>query len=246
VAGRAPAVSRPLRIVLVDDEAPARDRLARLIEGIEGAELIGQYADGAGLLEGCAASTPDLALLDVEMPGQDGLALAGRLAELPDPPAIVFVTAFERYAVDAFNVQAADYLVKPVRKERLIAALERVRERLAVQMQDEPTLVARLAERITRIPLGEVRALIAEDKYVSVHYIGGVALVEASLIQLEQRFADRFLRVHRNALVARQHLRALFRDSSGAERVEIDDVEVCPEVSRRNLPVVRRVLKGQA
>jgi two-component system response regulator AlgR len=239
-------VNRPLRIVLVDDEAPARDRLTRLIEGIEGARLIGHYADGAGLLDGCANSRPDLILLDVEMPGQDGMALAAQLAESPDPPAIVFVTAFERYAVDAFQVQAADYLVKPVRRERLIAAIERVRERLSAQMQEEPTLVARLAERITRIPVSEVRALIAEDKYVSVHYIGGVALVEASLVQLEQRFADRFLRVHRNALVARSHLRALFRDPGGAERVEIDDVDVCPEVSRRNLPVVRRALKGQA
>jgi len=246
MAGPAPAVSRVLRIVLVDDEAPARDRLARLVEGIEDAELVGQYTDGTGVLDGSVSSKPDLVLLDVEMPGQDGIALAAQLADLPDPPAIVFVTAFERYAVDAFNVQAADYLVKPVRRERLVAALERVRERLSVQSQDEPTLVARLAERITRIPLGEVRALIAEDKYVSVHYIGGVALVEASLVQLEQRFADRFLRVHRNALVDRQHLRALFRDPSGAERVEIDDVDVCPEVSRRNLPVVRRALKGQA
>jgi len=241
-------VSRGLRVLLVDDEAPARDRLARLLQRCENAELIGQCEDGGDLLALCQTLKPDLLLLDVEMPGQDGLSLARDLRahynRSSDPaPAIVFVTAFERYAVEAFDVRAADYLVKPVRQERLEAALTRVRDRIS-EIKDEPILVARLAERITRIPLGEIRALIAEDKYVSVHYLGGVALVEDSLVQLEQRFGQQFLRIHRNALVARLFLRALFRDESGSERVEIDDVDVQPEVSRRNLPEVRRVLRG--
>jgi len=241
-------VSRGLRVLLVDDEAPARDRLARLLQRCENAELIGQCEDGGDLLALCQTLKPDLLLLDVEMPGQDGLSLARDLRahynRSSDPaPAIVFVTAFERYAVEAFDVRAADYLVKPVRQERLEAALTRVRDRIS-EIKDEPILVARLAERITRIPLGEIRALIAEDKYVSVHYLGGVALVEDSLVQLEQRFGQQFLRIHRNALVARLFLRALFRDEGGSERVEIDDVDVQPEVSRRNLPEVRRVLRG--
>lgn len=241
-------MSRGLRVLLVDDEAPARDRLARLLQRCENAELIGQCEDGGDLLALCQTLKPDLLLLDVEMPGQDGLSLARDLRahynRSSDPaPAIVFVTAFERYAVEAFDVRAADYLVKPVRQERLEAALTRVRDRIS-EIKDEPILVARLAERITRIPLGEIRALIAEDKYVSVHYLGGVALVEDSLVQLEQRFGQQFLRIHRNALVARLFLRALFRDESGSERVEIDDVDVQPEVSRRNLPEVRRVLRG--
>lgn len=241
-------MSRGLRVLLVDDEAPARDRLARLLQRCENAELIGQCEDGGDLLALCQTLKPDLLLLDVEMPGQDGLSLARDLRahynRSSDPaPAIVFVTAFERYAVEAFDVRAADYLVKPVRQERLEAALTRVRDRIS-EIKDEPILVARLAERITRIPLGEIRALIAEDKYVSVHYLGGVALVEDSLVQLEQRFGQQFLRIHRNALVARLFLRALFRDEGGSERVEIDDVDVQPEVSRRNLPEVRRVLRG--
>lgn len=241
-------MSRGLRVLLIDDEAPARDRLARLLQRCENAELIGQCEDGGDLLALCQTLKPDLLLLDVEMPGQDGLSLARDLRahynRSSDPaPAIVFVTAFERYAVEAFDVRAADYLVKPVRQERLEAALTRVRDRIS-EIKDEPILVARLAERITRIPLGEIRALIAEDKYVSVHYLGGVALVEDSLVQLEQRFGQQFLRIHRNALVARLFLRALFRDEGGSERVEIDDVDVQPEVSRRNLPEVRRVLRG--
>ncbi len=245
MAGAALVVSSRLRVLLVDDEAPARDRLARLLDQCEGVELVAQCQDGSQLTGLCARHQPDLVFLDVEMPDQDGLSLARDLKRLPQPPAIVFVTAFERYAVEAFDVRAADYLVKPVRRERLESALERVWKRRQPSAPDEPILVARLAERITRIPLNEIRALIAEDKYVSVHYLGGVALVEASLVQLEQRFGDHFLRIHRNALVARSFLRSLFRDPDGAERVEIDDVEVRPEVSRRNLPEVRRVLKGQ-
>ncbi|MEN1727413.1 MAG: LytTR family DNA-binding domain-containing protein [Pseudomonadota bacterium] len=237
-----------LRILIVDDEAPARDRLARLLAQCENVELIGQCESPSELLARCRELQPNLLLLDVEMPQTDGLSLAREVGELHAPPAIVFVTAFEQYAVEAFDVRAADYLVKPVRLERLEAALNRVRDRLQRQpgVEEQPVLIARLAERITRIPLDEIRALIAEDKYVSVHYVGGVALVEESLVQLEQRFGEHFLRIHRNALVARSHLRSLFRDPNGSERVEIDDIEVRPEVSRRNLPVVRRALKGQA
>lgn len=244
MAGAALVVSSCLRVLLVDDEAPARDRLARLLEQCENVELIGQCEDGEGLLDLVSSQQLDLVLLDVEMPGADGLDLARQIRSLRNPPEIVFVTAFEGYAVDAFSVRAADYLVKPVRRERLEAALEGVRSRNRRPMA-EPMLVARLGDRVTRIPLGEIRALIAEDKYVSVHSIGGIALVEDSLIQLESRFDGQFLRIHRNALVARQHLRALFRDPRGSERVEIDDVDVRPEVSRRNLAEVRRVLKGQ-
>lgn len=242
MAGAMLVVSSCLRVVLVDDEAPARDRLARLLQECEGIDLVGQCEDGSDLLTLCSSHRPDLVLLDVEMPGADGLELARQIKSLPEPPTVVFVTAFENYAVDAFDVRAADYLVKPVRRERLQAALDRVRARTPKR---EPMLIARLADRITRIPADEIRALIAEDKYVSVHYLGGIALVEDSLVQLETRFEGRFLRIHRNALVARGYLRSLFRDGEGAERVEIDDVDVCPEVSRRNLPEVRRVMKGQ-
>lgn len=245
MVGAALDVNSRLRVVLVDDEAPARDRLARLLESCEEAELIGQCEDGRALLELCSKQHPDLVLLDVEMPGPDGLELARQIRTLEDPPEIVFVTAFENYAVEAFGVRAVDYLVKPVRLERLRAALDGVRTR-ARRPGVEPMLVARLADRITRIAIGEIRALIAEDKYVSVHSVGGVALVEDSLVQLESRFEGRFLRIHRNALVSTSHLRSLYRDAQGSERVEIDDVDICPEVSRRNLPAVRRALMGKS
>jgi len=236
-------VNGPLRLMIVDDERPARERLARLIAACDEAELVGQAADGQGLLSECRRLQPDVLLMDVEMPGRDGVSLARELGQLSAPPAVVFVTAFERYAVEAFDLQAVDYLVKPVRQDRLEAALLRVRQRLMLGRKSGPVLLARLGERVSRIPLADVRALLAEDKYVSVHHAGGQALIEESLVNIEKRFPNRFLRIHRNALVSQPHLRALFRDGEGAERVELDDVEVCPEVSRRNLPAVRRVLK---
>jgi len=239
-------VTRVLDAYLVDDEAPALERLARLVGEVEGIRVVGQARDGRRLIEECHRLSPDLVLLDIEMPGDNGVKLARQLRALPRPPALIFITAFEQYAVDAFDVNAVDYLVKPVRRERLAQALDRVRKQRPTEEpeQPEPVLVARLGERVMRIPISEVRALIAEDKYISVHHLGGVALVEDSLINLEARFASRFLRIHRNALVALPHFRALFRDASGADRVEIDDVECQPEVSRRNLPEVRRALKG--
>ncbi|AKS42298.1 LytR/AlgR family response regulator transcription factor [Wenzhouxiangella marina] len=236
-------MSASLRVLVVDDEAPARERLLRLIEGIDGVEVAGSASRPNEVLPACRQASPDVVLLDVEMPGGNGVDVARQLSTLDPEPAVIFVTAFERYAVEAFDVEAIDYLVKPVRASRLEAAFARVRERLDRNPAQVPALLARLGERVTRIPLDEVRALIAEDKYVCVHHTGGKALVEESLVQLEQRFPERFLRVHRNALVDRNRLRALFRNPAGADCVEIEGIDVQPEVSRRNLPAVRRALK---
>ncbi len=232
-----------LRILLVDDEPPALARIARLIAEIEGAQLVGCEDRASAVVARCRALTPDLVLLDVEMPEISGVRLARRLGELPFPPAIIFVTAYEDYALDAFELAAVDYLVKPVRKERLVQALERVRVRRTTRQQ---TIVARLGERLMSIPVDRVRALLAEDKYTCIHHLDGTALIEDSLIALERRFGERFVRVHRNALVSRDHIRALVRDSEGVERVELEDVGVRPEVSRRNLAAVRRLIRGEA
>ncbi|MFU8831666.1 MAG: LytR/AlgR family response regulator transcription factor [Wenzhouxiangella sp.] len=230
-----------LRIYLVDDEAPAVQRLERLLTEIGGCEVIGTTTRPEAAEADCARLLPHLVLLDVEMPGMDGVALGRKLAGLAKPPALVFVTAYEGYAVDAFDLAAVDYLVKPVRRQRLEQALARVRA-AAPRVEREPALTARLGERVLAIPIHTIRVLLADDKYTSVHYIGGVALVDDSLVSLEERYPDRFLRVHRNALVARRHLRALARDSGGRDHVEVDGVDCRPEVSRRNLPAVRREL----
>jgi two-component system, LytTR family, response regulator AlgR len=236
-------VSDNLNVYLVDDEGPAIKRLKRLLDEVDGCRVIGSSSSGASALSDCARLQPEVIFLDVEMPGLDGVEVARRLGRMKQPPALIFVTAFERYAVDAFDLAAVDYLVKPVRRERLLQALERARKQRVLPGRT-PVLTARLADRTMTIPLDDVRVLQAEDKYTSVYYVGGLALIEDSLISLEERFPEWLLRVHRNALVARRHLRSLFRDEAGNERVEIDDVECRPEVSRRNLPSVRRELRS--
>jgi two-component system, LytTR family, response regulator AlgR len=235
-------VSRHLRVLIVDDEAPASQRLRRLVDELDDTEVCGCESDPRQVEQRCRDLRPDVVLLDVEMPGMNGVELAGRLRELAPAPAVVFVTAFEQYAVDAFELAAVDYLVKPVRSERLARALRRARDRAG---DDGAALISRIGDRTITVPIGDVRALVAEDKYTLVYYPDGLALVEDSLVSLEERFPDRFVRVHRKALVARSALRGLHRDAEGQERVDIDDTDYCPPVSRRNLPAVRRLLRHE-
>lgn len=232
-----------LRVLVVDDEAPAVRRLQRLLKEHPLAEYAGSASHAAEALAACRSQHPDVVLLDVEMPGMDGVSAARRMLRLEQPPQVIFVTAFEQYAVDAFDLHALDYLVKPVRAERLDKALRRAAEARTGGPGRRVSLSARLGERLLAIPLDEVRVLLAEDKYTCVHYLGGEALIEDSLMSLEARFPEHFVRVHRAALVSREHLRALQRDADGHERVEIEGCEVRPEVSRRNLATVRRLLK---
>ena len=231
-----------MRALIVDDERPAADRLSRLLEQLPAVQICGIVTQAEQVEERCSELLPDVVLLDVEMPGLDGVELARRLRKLESAPALIFVTAFEQYAVDAFELAAVDYLVKPVRTDRLARALERARNR---PIDPEATLRTRLGDRIFSIPVVDVRALIAEDKYTVVHFGTGEALVDDSLVTLEQRFSQQFIRIHRKALVARRYLRGLFRDEQGQERVELEGSDCRPPVSRRNLALVRQVLDGR-
>ncbi|RFF29448.1 LytR/AlgR family response regulator transcription factor [Wenzhouxiangella sediminis] len=231
-----------LRALIVDDEKPAADRLARLLEDQSCVESCGVVMQADRVLERCRELLPDVVLLDVEMPGLDGIEVARELRRLESAPAVIFVTAYEQYAVDAFELAAVDYLVKPVRSDRLGRALERARNR---PIDPRATLRTRLGDRVLSIPVVDIRALVAEDKYTVVHFDKGEALVDDSLVSLEQRFARQFIRIHRKALVARRYLRGLFRDEQGQERVELEGSHCHPPVSRRNLALVRQVLDGR-
>jgi len=234
-------VSDRLGVYIADDERPAIDRLKRLLTDMESCEILGASTRPDQALLECARLHPDVIFLDVEMPGMDGVSLAGKLALLEHRPTVVFVTAHEQYAVEAFDLAAADYLVKPVKPERLARAIDRIRVMRPVKTR-KARLIARLGERILSIPLADIRVLQAEDKYTNVHYTGGSALVDDSLVSLEERFPGRFLRIHRNALISKAHLKGLIRDQHGADRVEVEDIDMQPEVSRRNLSVVRQEL----
>lgn len=238
-----------MRVLIVDDEAPARSRLRRLIEDIDGAEVVGEAADGHAALEAQQSLLPDVLLLDIRMPGMDGMETARELARLPHPPAVIFTTAYGEHALEAFEAEAIDYLVKPVRKERLEQALGRV-QRLApiaaMNAEEEggrQHLTVRKHGGLHLIPVSEITHFQADNKYVTAYLPGREELLEESLKQLEEEFGQRLLRIHRNALVSLNALDGLEKDAEGRCYVSLRGVGRGPEISRRHLPQVRRVLK---
>lgn len=239
-----------MRVLIVDDEAPARARLARLLESIDGCELVGEAADGTQAIELTEREAPDALLLDIRMPGMDGLEVARHVAEADPPPAVIFTTAYGDHALEAFETHAADYLVKPIRAERLAAALAGARRRNRAQLAalaetggPRTRICARLGGELQLVAVDDVIYFQAEQKYVTVRHPGGELLIEESLKGLESEFGDRFLRIHRNALVAPECIASLRRESGGRHRLRFHGVADTLEVSRRHLPAVRRRLR---
>ena len=238
-----------MRILIADDEAPARARLAALLAADGGGhEIVGQAANGVEVLAFCEQYAVDLVLLDIRMPGMDGIQAALALAARPGSPAVVFTTAFDEHALAAFEANAIDYLLKPVRPERLHRALHRARALNADQQEalrgDGAFINASYRGGMLRIPAGDVILLRADSKYVEVWRSDGMALTEESLRAIEERLPGRFLRVHRNALVAVDRVREIRRGDAGQSVLVLEDVDEPVEVSRRHLPEVRRVLRG--
>ena len=237
-----------LRVVIVDDEQPARKRLRELLDDCRSELphiLTGEAVNGVEGLEIVAAAGADVALVDIHMPGMSGIEFARHLQVLERPPAVIFVTAHDQYAVQAFEVNAVDYLTKPVRAARLLAALKkaangaRVARAVLERIDPAPRRHLSVAERgrVTLVPVPDVIYLRAELKYVTVHTRDREYLVEESLMQLEQEFADAFVRIHRNCLVARRLIR-------GFERVPETEGDagwsVILEGCEQKLPVSRR------
>jgi two-component system response regulator AlgR len=238
-----------MKVLIADDEAPARARLAALLAASgPGYEVVGQAANGAEVLAHCRQQQVDLVLLDIRMPGMDGMSAALALAEGPNPPAIVFITAYDEHALAAFDANAIDYLLKPVRPERLVRALEKAQalgsEQQAALRTDVAYLNASQRGGTLRIPISEVVLLRADSKYVEVWHPGGVALTEESLRAIEERLPDIFLRVHRNALVAPGKVRELHRGLAGQMTLKLEGSDQPIQVSRRHAPAVRRLLRG--
>ena len=245
-----------LRVLIVDDEALARSRLKSLLADCTapGALVVGEAANVAQALQCVAQQAVDVVLADIHMPGDDGLALAQRLRALPQPPAVVFVTAYTEHALDAFELEALDYLTKPVRLERLQASLQKVERYTQINKGLEPDftnefLVIQERGRTERLPLSEVLYLKAELKYITVRTAGRSYILEGSLNDLEGRHSSRFLRVHRNALVARQAVRSLERCNDPIEgdgwAVRLDRVSEPLFVSRRQLAAVRALVEAR-
>lgn len=235
-----------LAILVVDDEPLARQRLKRLLDGMPGVYVCAEAATASSALDACRRYHPKVVLLDINLADSSGLALARELRNLDPMPAIIFVTAHESHAIEAFDLAAVDYLVKPVRPERLARALARVQppalEGGRAGGAAPLALTVRLGEEIRSLPLDHIRACLAEDKYTRALAIDGEALLEESLVTLEQRYPGRFLRIHRKALVARGHLKALKRDADGQDVLLVDDIDITLPVARRRLAEVRQAL----
>ena len=237
-----------MKILIADDESPARARLAALLSNLlPSHELVAEAANGREVLAACERTCVDLVLLDIRMPGMDGIEAALALAARPDPPAVVFVTAYDEHALAAFDANAIDYLLKPVRPERLARALEKARALSGEQQRalgDATAFIgASYRGGLLRVGVGEVCVLRADSKYVEVWHPGGVALTEESLRALEERLPGRFLRVHRNALVAPELIRGLRREAGGRLVVDVEGCREPIEVSRRHAPEVRALLR---
>jgi two-component system response regulator AlgR len=252
-------VTDALKVVLVDDEAPARSRLKELIADcapLVPANVVGEAANGREALDLLGSVAADLVLVDIRMPEMSGIEFARHALALESPPAIIFVSAYDEYAIKAFELRALDYLLKPVRRARLLAALERARGLAAPSgetlrgLERAPRRHLPVPERgrIMLVPVADILYLKAELKYVTVRTAEREYLLEESLSHLEQEFAEAFVRVHRNCLVAKSRIR-------GFEKLDVQDGEQgwavlldgCAEklpVSRRQWPLVKELANG--
>ena len=239
-----------MKVLIVDDEAPARERLKRLLSELPDYAICGQAGNGVETLRMVQSQHPDIVLMDIRMPVMDGLEAARHLSKLQKPPALIFTTAYGEYALDAFQAYAAGYLLKPIRKEHLVQALAKActlnRAQLAGLASNNARthLCARLGERLELVPIEAVLYFQADQKYVTVRHKHGEVILEESLKSLEVEFAPHFLRIHRNALVAKAHLAGLIKTSEGRFQVLFSDIDERLEVSRRHLTAARRFMKS--
>jgi two-component system, LytTR family, response regulator AlgR len=237
-----------LSILIVDDESPARDRMRRMVENLPLYQVAGEASSGEEALQAIGELRPDILLLDISMPGMDGMALARVMQRGGLSSAVIFCTAYQNQALEAFEAEAVDYLVKPVRAERLEQALEKARRYLGDREDQagEEFLRSTVGGKVMLTPIQRVVCLLAEDKYTTVIHEKGSTVIDESLIELEERFPNLFFRVHRNALVSRKHLRGLERTGDGNTLALLSGTDHKPEVSRRNASALRKLLSDLA
>ena len=237
-----------MKILLVDDEPLARDRLLRLLQKLKPDAHFLEADNGERALEIVDHEDPDLLLLDIRMPGMDGIEVAGHLQQMAQPPAVIFCTAYDQYALEALRSQAMAYLVKPVRETELAAALAAAarvnRMQLAALRGDSGR--SRVASHTHRgletLPVTEIRCFLAEKKYVTAYSDQRELLLPDTLKDLELEFAGRFIRVHRNALVSTAHIEELQKDPNGNWLLVLAGTSVRPVVSRRHVSEVKALL----
>ena len=240
-----------MRILIVDDEKLARDRLRELVNEIGDHTVVGEGSNGNEAVEKAAELNPDILLMDIRMPGMDGLEAAMHLMGMENPPSVIFTTAYDQHALDAFEVNAVDYLLKPIRKDRLANALVKARKLTQKQLQEvqeareeapaRTHISVHMRGNIRLVPVSDVCFFLADSKYVVVRTTEEEHLIEDSLVNLEKEFGDNFLRIHRNALVAKPFIKGIEKSPGGTWQVTIKGIEGKKlDVSRRHAASVRR------
>lgn len=239
-----------MRIVVCDDEPLARERLVRTVQE-SGYEVVAQATTGAEAVTAVKLKQPDVILLDIRMPEMDGVRCAQLLNELEHPPAIIFVTAYDHYAITAFKANAIGYLLKPANKDELLDALSKAKNLNAAQLNqirklEDPTarpvrehISARTHRGVELIKLKDIYYFTADQKYVKVRHKNGVVLIDETLKELEEEFGERLFRVHRNAIINLSYLDYLETIDSGQYQVRFKVIEEALAVSRRHLPALR-------
>ena len=246
-----------MNVLIVDDEPLARARLHRLLAELNDVTVLDEAGNGPEALKIAEAGSVDVVLLDIRMPGMDGIEVAKHLKQLESPPAVIFTTAYDTHALAAFEASAVDYLLKPIRRDRLAEALGRARGLGGKQLEmlraeaggaakARTHISASLQGNLRLVPVAEVRFFRAEHKYVVARHAGGNLVLDEPLTALETEFAGTFIRVHRNALAAASHVRAMEKGRDGRYRLRMADVDETLEVSRRCLSRVRQLLKQGA
>lgn len=239
-------------VLIVDDEPLARDRLQRLVEELPGWNVAGICGSGDQALKLVSALHPAVVLLDIRMPGMSGVEVARHLASYPSPPAIVFVTAYDEYAIEAFDAQAVGYLLKPVRREKLERALQQAGRLGASQLGELASADTRVARRehiairfrdeLRLIPVKDVRFFRADQKYVTVYHAAGENLIDESMKLLAEEFEPDFVRINRGILAAVGAIEVLERDGEGNHLVRLRGTADTLPVSRRRLAALKRAM----
>lgn len=235
-------------VLIVDDEAPARERLRSLVDELAGYRVVAEAGNGIRALELVAQHRPDILLLDIRMPEMGGLEVAQHLAAMPQPPAVIFTTAYDQYAMEAFDSEAIGYLLKPVRQRRLEKALHKAARLSPGQIAGLPAtgaaprkhVSARVGDVVRLIAVNEIQFFRADQKYVTVYHTGGEDIIDESLKTLAEEFGGDFVRIHRSLLVAVTAIESLRRDADGRSWLKLRELDELLPVSRRQVADLRR------
>lgn len=239
-----------MNILIVDDESLARARLSRFIENANLGNVLGEAQNGMEAIAAVEKLGPDVVLMDIQMPGMDGLEAAQHLSQLETPPAIIFTTAYDEYAIQAFDVQAAGYLLKPVRQDDLKIALGKITKLNKVQTQAlnqghrRSHISAKTHQGLELIPIENIVLFRSDHKYISVFHKLGELLIDEPLKDLEEEFEGEFVRVHRNALVSVKAICGFEKLEDGGYALKLNGFNEMVSISRRHVAGVRKLVKG--